>query len=70
MRMDSGEEDSCSPYFYGSYCRRREELISGYLNGVPGLRYISAYMDGRTLSEIPVPWAARSPRTAFWSRAP
>lgn len=62
VRMDSGEEDSRSPYFYGSYCRRREELISGYLNGVPGLRYISAYMDGKTLSEIPVPWGCEEPQ--------
>lgn len=60
--MKGGEGAAAGTNFYGGYCRRREELISGYLNGVPGLRYISAYMDGKTLEEIPAPWGCEGPQ--------
>ena len=62
MCMKGGEGAAAGTNFYGGYCRRREELISGYLNGVPGLRYISAYMDGKTLEEIPAPWGCEGPQ--------
>lgn len=47
---------------YGAYCRRREELISGYLNSVPGLRYISAYVDSETFARRPAPWGCHNPQ--------
>lgn len=50
---------NCGADFYGAYCRKREAQIAGYLNGIPGIHYVSAYMEDG-LREVPVPWGGQS----------